>query len=95
MKNKALSGCMIAIFGLSLSVSSAKAAVLNGEEAFADSLAPEALTQLEPPKPALPPTPSILPYPKDSFSYLPECRIVDAQFFRQPTISESVQMLSG
>ena len=95
MENKVMPGFMIAVFGLLLSAGSAKAAVLNGDEAFANSLTPEALARIELPKPASPVQPAILPYPKDSFSYLSECRIVDAQFIRQPSIPEAVQMLSG
>lgn len=54
---------------------------------------PEPQKSMEPAKPV---QPSILPYPKDSFSYLTECRIVDtAVFVKQPTIPEGVQLLSG
>jgi len=95
MKNKSAFGLVIASVYVAFSAGAAKAAVLNTEEAFVNSLSPSALALVELPKAALPAQPSIQPLPKDSFSYLSACRIVDAQFFRQPSIPEAVQMLSG
>lgn len=95
MKNKSIFGLMIASVCFSFPAGAAKAAALNAEEAFADSLSPSALARVELPETALPAHPPPLLFPGDPFSYHLECRIVDAKFFVQPTIPESVQLLSG
>jgi len=92
MKNRILFNSLLAAVCVSLQAGGAKASVPNGDEAFAGSLAPAALAALELPKAA---QPAILPLPTDPFLYLSECRIVDAQFIRQPSIPEAVKMLSG
>ncbi|MCM2266310.1 MAG: hypothetical protein NDI60_00895 [Elusimicrobiales bacterium] len=96
MKNKTVVGLVVCGVCASFTAGAANAAVLNGDEAFAGSLAPAALAQVELPKAAQAPIPSILPLPKDSFSYLSECRMIDtAVFIKQPSVAESVQLLAG
>lgn len=95
MKSKTKISFVIASVGVLFAVNSVKAAGLNGEEAFANSLAPSALNQIELPKSALPTQPSALPDSGDIFLNFSECRIVDAKFKKQPPINESIEMLSG
>ncbi|MBI4351378.1 MAG: hypothetical protein HY550_08065 [Elusimicrobia bacterium] len=95
MKNKSIFGLVVASVCFSFPAGAARAAALNSGETFADSLSPSALARVELPAAALPAQPPVLPYNGDPFLYFLECRIVDAKFFVQPTIPESVQLLSG
>lgn len=92
MKNKIISGSIVAAVCFLFTISNAKGSVVNGEEAFINSLDLPAAARLELPEPA---QPSVQPYPQDAFSYLAECRIVDAQFAKRPTASEGVELLAG
>ncbi len=95
MRNLTRVSSVIASVGILFAVNSVKAAGLNDEEAFANSLAPSALTQIELPKSALPTQLSVLSASGDIFLNFSECRIVDAKFKKQPTILESIELLSG
>lgn len=85
----------ITVMVLAFSAAGASASGLNGEVSFENSLSPAALARVELPSEVRPVTPSILPLPRDPFSYLSECRIVDSALTGQPPIPESVQLLAG